>query len=49
MDDLPVLTNLNVTLLCDLMVSLNEVCVQSLKIPDEVAIICVLVVVWKDE
>lgn len=35
----PVLTNLNVTLLCDLMVSLNEMWVQSFKIPDEVAII----------
>lgn len=35
----PVLTNLNVTLLCVLMVSLNVMWVQSFKIPDEVAII----------
>lgn len=45
---LPVLTNLNVTLLCDLMDSLNVICVQSFKIPDEVAIICVVVVVFND-
>lgn len=47
-DSLPVLTNLNVTLLCDLMVSLNVICVQSFKIPDEVAIIRVVVVVCND-
>lgn len=43
---LPVLTSLNVTLFCDLMFSFNEMWVQSLKIPDEVAIIRVVVVVW---
>lgn len=46
--NLPVLTNLNVTLLCDLMVSLNVIWVQSFKIPDEVAIIRVVVVVRND-
>lgn len=35
----PVLTNFNVTLLCDFRVSLNDICVQSLNIPNEVAIL----------
>lgn len=38
-NNLPVLTNFNVTLLCDLSVSLNDIWVQSLNIPDEVAIL----------
>lgn len=45
---LPVLTNLNVTLLWVLMVSLNVMWVQSFKIPDEVAIIRVVVVACND-